>query len=66
MRSQRKTLITGMGLCALLTLGALNSWGGLPAESLDTLAWSVVFLTGAGLGANVGEHMAAARRPQGG
>lgn len=52
----RKTITTAMGLLALLVLAFLSTFGGLTEDGLSTLSWSIVFLTGSALGANVGEH----------
>ncbi len=55
-QGSRKVVTCAMGLGALLVLAALSCFGHLPSDGLDTLSWSVVFLTGSALGANVGEH----------
>ena len=55
-QGSRKVVTCAMGLAALLVLASLSSFGHLPNDGLDTLSWSVVFLTGSALGANVGEH----------
>ena len=52
----RKIVTCGMGLGSLLVLAGLTSFAHFPTDALETLAWSVVFLTGTALGANVGEH----------
>ena len=69
----RKVVTCAMGLGSLLALAALATWGHLPTDALGDLTWSVVFLTGTALGANVGEHafkkpatVAAAAKPSDG
>ena len=52
----RKIVTCGMGLGSLLVLAGLTSFAHFPVDALETLSWSVVFLTGTALGANVGEH----------
>ena len=58
MANQRKLVMLAAGLGSLMGLAVLSVWGNLPLDALDTLAWAVVFLTGSGMGANVGEHFA--------
>lgn len=52
----RKTITCAMGLAALLVLAVLKAYGGLDADGLSTLSWSVVFLASGTNAANVGEH----------
>lgn len=55
MTGQRKIVTCALGLGAILVLGFMSSYGGLPTEALTSLNWGVVMLTGTALGANVGE-----------
>jgi len=56
MQGARKLVTCAMGLAALLVLAGLVAFAHFPVDALETLSWSVVFLTGTALGANVGEH----------
>lgn len=61
MTGKRKLFMLAMGLASELLLGLLAVVGNLPQAGVETLAWPIAFLTGAAMGANVGEHFAAGK-----
>lgn len=62
MKGNRKLYMLAMGLVSLLLTGVMVVLG-MPVDAVAELAWPVFFLTASAMGANVGEHFAAARKP---